>query len=190
MNLQRSITLPAASGGQPGGYWENVGRARFFICLSSSAPFKVQFGQDQATDSSTGVAAASGQSGIGRLALLNDTTSTITVTFAVSDAPLQPQPNPLSSQILVSDTQTQVNLGAGNSYTYVGNRTINGVQRQRKFLDIDMTSGGPIEVQETSTARRIGLIQANTFRRFDLSDDLTVFNPTGGSVKVTIYEVF
>src|ERR1044071_2925538 len=143
MNVERTVTIPAAIGGVDGVYSESAAWARNFICLSASDGFKVQFGQQQAFDASVGISRDAGPDGIGAMVLSNMTASTVTVTFVLSDGAHESPPNALTSGILKPDTNTQAGgnwgtntFAANASYAYPGTRLINGVSRQRKYIYI------------------------------------------------------
>lgn len=192
MNVTRNFRIPAAIGAIEGVYVEQAAWATWLICLSATATFRVQFGQQQAFDCAVGVARDAGSDGIGTLTLSNSTGAAITGTIVLSDGRHDAPPTLLTSSILVADTQCQTDIASMATFTYQGTRTINGVSRQRKFLDVDVSNAGANNfiTLEDSSGKRLALIANGTNRRFEISDDLVLRNTLGGPATLSVYEVF
>ena len=204
MNVERTVSIPAAIGGVDGVYSESAAWARNFICLSASASFKVQFGQNQPFDASVGVSRDAGPDGIGQMVLSNMTATAITATFVLSDGAHESPPASLTSDLLFPDSNTQAggnwatNTFAANAkYFYPGTRTINGVSRQRKYIYISNRQGIGDEVGiESATSINdpapihLATVQGSQSARLDLSADLILRNLQGAGIKANVFEVF
>jgi hypothetical protein len=180
MNTQRTVTLPAN-----GNYVEGVGKARYFSCISASAPFQVRFGNGHAKPASTGVNIAASAE-IGTLTLLNNAAVAVEVTFEYGDEAIATLPNVLGSFILFADAQTQLNMPNGSRFTYTGLR----FGRQRKYLAIhNGTNSGDVDIED-SAGNRLFRVSQNSSERLDVSDDLAVHNISGAAARISVYEVF
>jgi len=192
MNVTRNVRIPAAIGSVEGVYAEQAAWARWLICLSASGPFKAAFGQQQYFDVGVGVSRDAGDDGIGTLTLSNNTGALVTATIVLSDGRHEAPPTLLTSSFLVADTQCQTAIAALASFTYAGTRTINGVSRQRKFLEVDVTAAGAGNsiTLEDSAGNRLALIPNGGNRRFEISADLVLHNTNGSTATLSVYEVF
>lgn len=197
MNVTRTISLAAAIGGVAGVYTESAAWARSFICVNSSATFQVQIGQDAPSSASTGVSFVIPE-GAGHIVLLNTSAAAVNVTFVLSDAAYVTQPLPLSSQILVADTQTQTaghdwtlnTFGAAATYSYPGTR--NGRQRKYIYISNREPAGSTADLGvEDSAGNFLAVVLVTQSARLDLSDDLVLRNlKGGGGAKIYVFEVF
>jgi hypothetical protein len=191
----RSITIPAAANGAPGTYSERVS-ASVFACISSTSGFRIQPGTQSSVSMSAGRTFGSAN-GIkfNRITFLNDSASTVDVTYYVGLEDFRPDPSSVSSTGVLSAIKDSATYAKAYANTSIGGGqqvVFNGLDGSNVRKQISVSNGDASDVLhiKDSSGKVGAFIQPGQTWTHITSADLRVYNPNVGSMSFAVLETF
>ena len=194
MSASKTITIPAAVNGVAG-VAEYNGRGKVFACLTTTADFQIQIGDDDLEDVSNGtVLGDPTRKPFGRIIFYNATANDIVATISVSNNTINPAVlNSVGniSVAAVKDAPTYVvcssnALVANNSVTFNG---LNNGRQRRQIVLQNKDNSTAIAVRDNSNNEGFAL-QPGAAVTLMTNGIVKLYNPGPGAVTYDVLETF